>query len=188
MTIIYIGGVKGVGKSFALCKVFDQLSLSGPFYERAKVAEVMFELSKNQGIIKEYDELENVSPEVKRDIRLKAFQKILTNGKRNLIFDGHYSVSSIFGYEYGIPLEFVKEIDYIVLLHNNSEVILRRRKRDMSKAREISLEKVKLDLTIEEAFARFYAQVIGKELKMIKTDNEASSKLISFLKEVAKNG
>jgi len=188
MTIVYVGGIKGVGKSLALRKVFNQLSLSGPFYERAKVAEVMFELATNQGIIKGYNELENITPEVKRDIRLKAFQRILTNEKQNLIFDGHYSISSLFGYEYGIPLEIVKEIDYLVLLYNDPEVILRRRKKDRSKKRGGDLEKVKLDLAIEEAFARFYTQIIEKKLKMIKTDNEAPSKLIGFLKEVAKNG
>lgn len=188
MAVIYIGGVKGVGKTFVLREVFNQLSQCGISYERAKVAEVMFELLKNQGVIEVYDELEEVLTEMKKKIRIQAFQNILANRKRNLIFDGHYAISSAFGYEFGIPLETIEKINHLLLLYNDPGMILERRKKDMSKKRENNLEKVKLDLVIEKEFAEFYAYKIGRELKMIKSDNEASSKLINFLKEVMENG
>lgn len=186
MVIVYVGGIKGVGKSFIFRKIFSQLETNDLSYERAKVAEAMFELLRQQGLIRDYNELDTIGSEIRNKVRLQAFQEILMNAKQDLIFDGHYSIPTVFGYEYGIPLEIIKEIGYLVLLYNTPEVVLNRRGEDKSKRREADVEKGKLDLAVEEAFAQFYASRFGKKIIKIKTDDEATSKLINFLKEVSK--
>lgn len=148
----------------------------------------MFDLLKRYGMVEKYDELENISVEIKDCIRKESFKKILKDKNENLIFDGHYSISSQFGYEYGIPLNFIKEIDHLVLLYNNEDVVRRRRLEDKSKKRETSLEKVIIDLIIEEAFAEFYARLRGRKLKKIETNNKASVSLKDFIKEVFESG
>lgn len=81
-----------------------------------------------------------------------------------------------------------KEIDYYVLLYHSPKVILERRREDASRKRELDLSKIELDLRVEEAFARFYTDIIGKALVKIKTDNKALDKMIKLLKEVSENG
>lgn len=182
--IVYVGGVKGVGKSFTLDPVFSQLK----DYQRAKVAEVMFKLLKKQKLIGQYDDMEKVSSSLKDKVRLQAFQEILEVTSGNLVFDGHYAISSASGYNFGIPLEVVKEFNSLILLYNIPEIVLQRRQGDVSKKRELDLVRIELDLSTEEAFARFYGRIIGEKVKIIRTDNNASFRLISYLKEVMSNG
>lgn len=185
--VVYIGGIKGVGKSTVFFKLLAHPSIIDLHYKRAKIAEKMFEMLQARRLIKRYEELETINIELKKEIRLRVFQEVLKK-EGNLIFDGHYAISSSYGYSYGIPLEMVGKIDYFVLLHHNPKVILERRKKDTSKERDLSLKKIELDLILEEALAKFYASITGKTLIRIKTDNKAPYRLMNFLKEVNKNG
>lgn len=184
--IIYIGGIKGVGKTTLLSKVFED-SLIKSKYKRVKIAEKMFEIGKAKGLIKSYEELEKMDIEKQTEIRLEAFQRIMKE-EGNLVFDGHYAISSSHGYFYGIPLEGIKKINYYLLLYHDPTVILERRKNDISKKRELNLKKIELDLKVEEAYAEFYSALGARPLIKIKSDNRALEKILNFLKEVKKNG
>lgn len=184
--VVYVGGIKGVGKSTLFSKLLAHSLVIDMGYERAKVAEKMFELLQIRGVIKQYEELETINIELQNEVRLNAFKEILKNQK-SLLFDGHYAISSPYGYSYGIPLEVAKKIDYFILLYNSPRVILERRRKDAFRKRELDLLKIELDLRVEEAFARFYAEITGKTLIKIRTDNKALDKMIKLLKEVSEN-
>ena len=182
MGVIYVGGVKGAGKSLALSSVFRQLAQTGLNYRRVKVAEVMFKLLKNQGIIKKYDDMEGISSSVRDEIRLQAFQKVLKESREDLIFDGHFAVSSNTGYSYGIPPIVMREIGSLILLYNDVETVFERRQKD-SRRRELDFVKIELDLAVEEAFANFYARMMEVELRKIKTGNDAVLEIVNFLRK-----
>lgn len=181
--IVYIGGVRGVGKS----TLFSNLSFHYPMislsYEKVKISEKMLELLQRKKLIRKYEELETVNMKAKDDARLDSFKETLKNQK-NLLFDGHYAVASSCGYSYGIPLEVIKNIDYFVLLYHDPRVILERRKKDASKKRNLNLYEIELDLKIEKTFANFYANSTGANLMEIQNDENAIIKVAKLLKEV----
>lgn len=185
--VIYTGGIKGVGKTTLLSKLLAHPSVINLEYKRVKIAEKMFRILQERGLIKEYEELQTIDVEIQKEVRAEAFKEAFKE-QGNLIFDGHYAISSPYGYSFGIPVEIIKEIDCYVLLYNSPKVIERRRREDTSKKRELDLSKIKLDLKVEEAFASFYANITGKTLIKIKTDNKTLDKMIKILNEVRKNG
>lgn len=170
--IIYIGGIKGVGKTTLINSLKPALSN----YEIVDVTIHMREYTD----LHNRDQLDEITVVDRFKAREYAFPKALQEKNQNkLIFDSHFCIPSVYGHEWGFPWSFIPDVNILVLITSTPNLILERRQQDINRKRgRVSLSEIELDMRIEMVYAEFIAKTINKPLYIIENSDVENSKNI----------
>ena len=177
--IIYIGGIKGVGKTTLINSLTPELL----DYQIVDVTIQMREYTD----LHNRDQLDEITVVDRFKARKYAFPKVLQDTQKNkLIFDSHFCIPSIYGHEWGFPWSFISNVNILILITSKPDIILERLRQDISRNRgRVSLSEVELDIKIEEIYADFIAKTINKPLYIIENNNNVEDSKNTLLKTIS---
>jgi adenylate kinase len=175
-----VTGVPGVGKTSVMEGVAKEKGLKIVNY-----GTVMFEVAKNEDLVKHRDQIRKLSIAVQRDIQEKAAQRIFEMG--NVIVDTHCTIKTPGGYYPGLPEWVLKKLkpDRIVLVEATVDEIVRRRAKDDSRTRdEEGIEGIKEHQMINRYVAMAYSMLTGASVKIVFNHDDALEKTIKEVLEI----
>ena len=126
-------GLPGAGKTTVLVALAKKRN----DYKILNYGDLMLEIEKEQGWVKNRDEMRKL-PIEKQKIAQGLVAKKLAKEKGKFILDTHCSISTPNGYYPGLPFEFLKylKIDKLVYITANVQEIASRRKNDPTRVRD----------------------------------------------------
>ena len=162
LPMIIIMGLPGAGKS----AVLNLLRSKRNDYAIANYGDLMLEIEKEKGWVKDRDEMRKL-PIEKQKIAQKLVAKKLAKEKGKFILDTHCSISTPNGYYPGLPFEFLKglTVDKLVYITADSEEIAARRQNDPTRIRDN--DNITEHDNINRAFLAAYAAFTGAPAKII---------------------
>jgi adenylate kinase len=135
--MIVVVGLPGAGKT----SVLNELKKVNTV-QIVNFGDLISEIAIKKGLVKSRDEINNLPVKIHKKLQKETVKRINALGKRDLIIDTHAILKKRDGFLPGISPELLKEIDALIFIDAPSKEIVERRKRDISRKREI--------LTVEE--------------------------------------
>ena len=177
---IYIGGVKGVGKSSLLKAALKGLKREIPI---GKGSVIMKELASLESV----EELCLLDPEKRAILRDKS-QDIMFNSKKDFVLDGHYSIPAKNGnYEFPFDKRHWQKIAAFAIITSTPDEVYARRASDVNiKPRELSQDAILADLQIEIKTAKELAKKYCKPLHIIENDSNFEKAALELQKIIEK--
>ena len=186
---VVIVGVPGVGKSTIISNATQTLINMGMTVRTVVFGSVMFEEAKKLGI-NHRDELRKLSIELQQKLQTKAANYISKLKESTVIVDTHLFIKTKSGYYPGLPMNLILKLkpDRLVLVTANSEEILKRRKSDKTRARDInSDDDIKMDIDVSLSIISSLSILTGAPFEIIYNhDNmidSATSRVVELLKK-----
>jgi adenylate kinase len=186
---VVIVGVPGVGKSTIISNATQTLINMGMTVRTVVFGSVMFEEAKKLGI-NHRDELRKLSIELQQKLQTKAANYISRVKESTVIVDTHLFIKTKSGYCPGLPMNLVLKLkpDRLVLVTANSEEILKRRKSDNTRVRDInSDDDIKMDIDVSLSIISSLSILTGAPFEIIYNhDNmidSATSRVVELLKK-----
>ncbi|MCK5474062.1 MAG: adenylate kinase [Candidatus Aenigmarchaeota archaeon] len=188
--IIILTGIPGSGKTTVLDQTLELLLSHGIRYKSVNYGTEMFDIAKNEGLVKTRDELRNLEPEEQKKLQKMAGMKIASDAKKaNIVVDTHCIIKTPTGYLVGLPEWVVKEInpDIVVLIEGVSKEIYRRRANDDTRTRdEDSEELIDEHQTANKSVALAIGMMTGSTTKVLTNRNNKLHEAVEELKDIMK--
>ena len=166
---VIITGVPGVGKTTVVNDALKKLKEEGVEYQSINFGSFMFEVAKNDNIVKDRDQMRTLDRTVQKRLQQRAGQAI-AQVSGNVLIDTHASVKTPKGYLAGLPEWVLREImpDVIVLVETDDDQILMRRLTDETRARDKEGSRsIAEHQQFNRSIAAAYAMMTGCTIKMI---------------------
>jgi len=187
--IVIIVGVPGVGKSTIISNATQTLHNIGTTVSTVVFGSVMFEEAKKLGI-NDRDQLRKLSIDVQQKLQTMAANHISSLKESIVIVDTHLFIKTPSGYYPGLPMNMILNLkpDRLILVTANSEEILRRRKNDNTRARDINSEnEIKTDIDVSFSMISSLSILTGAPFEIIYNHdnmiNSATSLMVELLKK-----
>ena len=187
-TIIIIG-VPGVGKSTLISKAVSTLQNLGTSVNSIVFGSVMFQEAKKLGIT-DRDQLRKLSISIQEKLQYMAADYICALKESTVIVDTHLFIKTTSGYYPGLPMNLILKLnpDRLILVTARSEEILKRRKNDNTRLRDIIPEdEIKRDIEVSLSMVSSLSVLTGSPFEIIYNhDNmvdSATSLMVELLKE-----
>ena len=186
---VIIVGIPGVGKSTIISNATEILQNIGTTIRTVVFGTVMFEEAKKLGI-NDRDQLRKLSIEVQQKLQAMTADYISSLNESVVVVDTHLFIKTPSGYYPGLPMNLILKInpDRLILVIADSEEILRRRKKDNTRARDtITDEQIKRDLDVSLSMISCLSILTGAPFEIIYNhDNKidsATSLMVELLKK-----
>jgi adenylate kinase len=186
---VIIVGIPGVGKSTIISNATTALQNMGTSVTTVVFGSVMFEEAKKLGIT-DRDQIRKLSIDVQQKLQNMAADLISSRTESIVVVDTHLFIKTMSGYYPGLPMNLVLKLnpDRLILVSANSEEILRRRKNDNTRTRDmISDDEIKRDIEVSMSMISSLSILTGATFEIINNhDNmvdSATSQLIELLKK-----
>jgi len=180
---VYLGGVKGVGKTALLKSLKNRIA-----YTIVDPPSEMLEYVTSDA----RDQLDELSATDRISARSRAFERILSAQYfQEIIIDGHFSLSTDYGHEWAIPKNSISRLGPFILITADPARILERRIKDDDRQRDVSnLAEIRLDMEIERLYAIFVSEVTGRPLYIVENNDFATARglLLRVLSNLIKQG
>ena len=166
---VIITGVPGVGKTTVVNEALRKLREEGIEYQSINFGSFMFEVAKNDNIIRDRDQMRTLDRTVQKRLQQRAGQAI-AQVSGNVLIDTHASVKTPHGYLAGLPEWVLREIlpDIIVLVETDNDQILMRRLTDDTRSRDKEGSRsIAEHQQFNRSIAAAYAMMTGCTIKMI---------------------
>ena len=188
-TKVIIVGIPGVGKSTIISNATAALQNMGTSVTTVVFGSVMFEEAKKLGITHR-DQMRKLSIDVQQKLQNKAADLISGRRESVVVVDTHLFIKTSSGYYPGLPMNLILKLnpDRLILVSANSEEILRRRKDDNTRTRDmISDDEIKRDIEVSMSMISSLSILTGAPFEIIHNhDNmidSANSQMVELLKE-----
>lgn len=182
-----IVGIPGVGKTTVISKVVKSLEQRGFNTTTVIFGTVMFEEAKKMGL-KNRDEIRNLSISKQRLLQQHAAKRIAQMHENIIIIDTHLFIKTSEWYYPGIPMQVIDIIKptHLLLVMADSEEVIKRRKNDSSRHRDIlSIKEIQHELDISKMMIVSCANLTGSPFAIIMNNSNeadnASSDIIRIL-------
>jgi len=166
---VVIVGIAGVGKTTLVSKIVEILNTKKKSVSVHSFGTVMFEEAKKIGITNR-DELRKLPVEKQRELQKMAAKKISGFNHNVVIIDTHAFIATKEGFYPGLPYLVLEEIRpaNLITVSARPEEIYNRRMKDTTRERDIiSIESIKMELSVQEAMVSSCAVLIGSPMKSI---------------------
>jgi adenylate kinase len=186
--IVIIVGIPGVGKSTLISNATELLQNVGTTIRTVVFGTVMFEEAKKLGI-NDRDQIRKLSIDVQQKLQTMAAQHISGLKGSTVVVDTHLFIKTPLGYYPGLPMNLILELkpDKLILVTANSEEILRRRKKDNTRARDIlSDEEIKKDLSVSQSMISCLSILTGAPFEIIYNHDDVIDSATSLMVESLK--
>jgi adenylate kinase len=180
MGIIVVTGIPGVGKTTVMKRAAEGIDI-----EFVTFGTVMIDIAKEQGLVKDRDEMRKLTVNQQKDLQIKTAEKV--SKMKNVIVDTHCTIKTPKGYMPGLPEWVVKKLnpDTILLIEASPEEIYNRRINDETRNRDPdSIEKINEHQQMNRAVAMAYSAITGATVKIINNHDNAIDEAIVEAKPV----
>ncbi|MCK4550523.1 MAG: adenylate kinase [Candidatus Aenigmarchaeota archaeon] len=188
--MIILTGIPGSGKTTVLDQTLELLLSHGIRYKPVNYGTEMFNIAKNEGLVKTRDELRNLEPEEQKKLQKMAGMKIASDAKKtNVVVDTHCTIKTPAGYLVGLPEWVVKEInpDIVVLVEGVSKEIYQRRINDDTRARDEDTEElIEEHQAANRGVALAVGIMTGSTTKVLTNRNNKLHEAVEELKDIMK--
>ena len=171
---VIIVGIPGVGKSTIISNATTELQNIGTSVTTVVFGSVMFEEAKKLGITHR-DQMRKLSIDVQQKLQNMAADLISGRRESIVVVDTHLFIKTSSGYYPGLPMNLILKLnpDRLILVSANSEEILRRRKDDNTRTRDmISDDEIKRDIEVSLSMISSLSILTGAPFEIIhKNDN-----------------
>jgi adenylate kinase len=188
-TKVIIVGIPGVGKSTIISNATTALQNMGTSVTTVVFGSVMFEEAKKLGIT-DRDQMRKLSIDVQQKLQNMAADLISGRRESIVVIDTHLFIKTSSGYYPGLPMNLILKLnpDRLILVSANSEEILRRRKDDNTRTRDmISDDEIKRDIEVSLSMISSLSILTGAPFEIIHNhDNmidSATSHMVELLKK-----
>jgi adenylate kinase len=185
---VIIVGIPGVGKSTIISNATEILQNIGTTIRTVVFGTVMFEEAKKLGI-NDRDQLRKLSIEVQQKLQAMTADYISSLNELVVVVDTHLFIKTPSGYYPGLPMNLILKInpDRLILVIADSEEILRRRKKDNTRARDtITYEEIKRDLDVSLSMISCLSILTGAPFEIIYNHDNMIDSATSLMVELLK--
>jgi adenylate kinase len=186
--IVIIVGIPGVGKSALISNATEILQNVGTTICTVVFGTVMFEEAKKLGL-NDRDQIRKLSIDVQQKLQTMAAQHVSGLKGSIVVVDTHLFIKTPSGYYPGLPMNLILGLkpDKLILVTANSEEILRRRKKDNTRARDIiSDEEIKKDLSVSQSMISCLSILTGAPFEIIYNHDDMIDSATSLMVESLK--
>jgi adenylate kinase len=187
-TKVIIVGIPGVGKSTIISNATTELQNIGTSVTTVVFGSVMFEEAKKLGITHR-DQMRKLSIDVQQKLQNMAADLISGRRESIVVVDTHLFIKTSSGYYPGLPMNLILKLnpDRLILVSANSEEILRRRKDDNTRTRDmISDDEIKRDIEVSLSMISSLSILTGAPFEIIHNNDNmidsATAQMIELLK------
>lgn len=187
-TKVIIVGIPGVGKSTIISNATTELQNIGTSVTTVVFGSVMFEEAKKLGITHR-DQMRKLSIDVQQELQNKAADLISGRRESVVVVDTHLFIKTSSGYYPGLPMNLILKLnpDRLILVSANSEDILRRRKDDNTRTRDmISDDEIKRDIEVSLSMISSLSILTGAPFEIIHNNDSmidsATAQMVELLK------
>ena len=172
MSVLMVGGIHGVGKTFVIRRAVDIVDPSLPILKGSEILAQLLDIST--------EEIPYVDSSRRASARVQMFLRL--QNARVGVRDAHYSVHSSSGYEAVFDLRAAKHVAAIVLLVAPENIVLERR-RNTGKDRPLDIAQIREHAEIEEEAAKNYSQRLGVPFYIVRNtqDDDAIGELVHLI-------
>ena len=188
VTKVIIVGIPGVGKSTIISNATTALQNMGTSVTTVVFGSVMFEEAKKLGIT-DRDQMRKLSIDVQQKLQNMAADLISGRRESIVVIDTHLFIKTSSGYYPGLPMNLILKLnpDRLILVSANSEEILRRRKDDNTRTRDmISDDEIKRDMEVSLSMISSLSILTGAPFEIIHNNDNmidsATAQMIELLK------
>jgi len=185
---VIIVGIPGVGKSTIISNATTELQNIGTSVTTVVFGSVMFEEAKKLGITHR-DQMRKLSIDVQQKLQNMAADLISGRRESIVVVDTHLFIKTSSGYYPGLPMNLILKLnpDRLILVSANSEEILRRRKDDNTRTRDmISDDEIKRDIEVSLSMISSLSILTGAPFEIIHNNDNmidsATAQMIELLK------
>ena len=185
---VIIVGIPGVGKSTIISNATTELQNIGTSVTTVVFGSVMFEEAKKLGITHR-DQMRKLSIDVQQKLQNMAADLISGRSESIVVVDTHLFIKTSSGYYPGLPMNLILKLnpDRLILVSANSEEILRRRKDDNTRTRDmISDDEIKRDIEVSLSMISSLSILTGAPFEIIHNNDNmidsATAQMIELLK------
>jgi len=148
--MIIVMGMPGAGKTTILKSLKTD-------YQIVNYGDLMLEIEKKEFGIKDRDDMRKL-PIEKQKRAQKLAAEALSKMPSKTILDTHCSIATPSGYFPGLPFELLKmlKVEALVLVTANVEEIVTRRKKDLTRQRDVHLESIELHVGLHDQMNKAY--------------------------------
>ena len=172
MSVLMVGGIHGVGKSFVIRRAVDIVDPSLPILKGSEILAELLGIST--------EEIPYVDPDRRASARVQMFLRL--QNARVGVRDAHYSVHSSSGYEVVFDVQAARHVVAVVLLVAPEDIVLERR-RCTGKDRPLDATQILEHAEIEKEAAKHYSQRLGVPLFIIRNtqSDDAVGELVHLI-------
>ena len=164
-------GIPGTGKTTTAKKALEMLKTERIVYELITYGDVMFDIAKTIGAVKDRDEMRKLDPSKQKEIQKEAAKKISAMaGTKKVLLDTHCTIATPRGYLPGLPQWVLTELkpNAFILVEAKPEDIASRRQTDATRHRDAELtEEIRTHQELNRAIAMSYSVFTGGTVKII---------------------
>ncbi len=162
-------GIPGVGKTTVLNAAAENVEV-----KRLNFGDYMFTEAKEQGLVKDRDDMRKLPREKQAELQQKAAERIYADSREgNAIVDTHGSIKTPKGYMPGLPEKVLRALnpDAVVLVECDSKDICNRRNRDASRNRDPdTVEQIDEHQMMNRCFAAVYADLTNSTVLIVRNE------------------
>ena len=185
---VIIVGIPGVGKSTIISNATTELQNIGTSVTTVVFGSVMFEEAKKLGITHR-DQMRKLSIDVQQKLQNMAADLISGRRESIVVVDTHLFIKTSSGYYPGLPMNLILKLnpDRLILVSANSEEILRRRKDDNTRTRDmISDDEIKRDIEVSLSMISSLSILTGAPFEIIHNNenmiDSATAQMVELLR------
>ena len=185
---VIIVGIPGVGKSTIISNATTELQNIGTSVTTVVFGSVMFEEAKKLGITHR-DQMRKLSIDVQQKLQNMAADLISGRRESIVVVDTHLFIKTSSGYYPGLPMNLILKLnpDKLILVSANSEDILRRRKDDNTRTRDmISDDEIKRDIEVSLSMISSLSILTGAPFEIIHNNenmiDSATAQMVELLR------
>lgn len=185
---VIIVGIPGVGKSTIISNATTELQNIGTSVTTVVFGSVMFEEAKKLGITHR-DQMRKLSIDVQQKLQNMAADLISGRRESIVVVDTHLFIKTSSGYYPGLPMNLILKLnpDRLIQVSANSEEILRRRKDDNTRTRDmISDDEIKRDIEVSLSMISSLSILTGAPFEIIHNNDNmidsATAQMVELLK------
>ena len=185
---VIIVGIPGVGKSTIISNATEILQNIGTTIRTVVFGTVMFEQAKKLGI-NDRDELRKLSIEVQQKLQAMTANYISSLSEPIVVVDTHLFIKTPSGFYPGLPMNLILKLnpDMLILVTADSEEILRRRKKDDTRTRDIITDKeIQRDLDVSLSMISCLSILSGAPFEIIYNHDNMIDSATSLMVELLK--
>lgn len=185
---VIIVGIPGVGKSTIISNATEILQNIGTTIHTVVFGTVMFEQAKKLGI-NDRDELRKLSIEVQQKLQAMTANYILSLNEPIVVVDTHLFIKTPSGYYPGLPMNLILKLnpDRLILVTADSKEILRRRRKDNTRTRDIITDgEIKRDIDVSLSMISCLSILSGAPFEIIYNHDNMIDSATSLMVELLK--
>ena len=185
---VIIVGIPGVGKSTIISSATEILQNIGTTIHTVVFGTVMFEQAKKLGI-NDRDELRKLSIEVQQKLQAMTANYILSLNEPIVVVDTHLFIKTPSGYYPGLPMNLILKLnpDRLILVTADSKEILRRRRKDNTRTRDIITDgEIKRDIDVSLSMISCLSILSGAPFEIIYNHDNMIDSATSLMVELLK--